>query len=196
MNIINQKSEPDKVLKEHINELLINHFGTDTITGLPMWRVSWAPDHFEKRFGKYIDYTESGIFIREVTEVRELPKYPHLQKHYVLEHLVGVPEFQQKELAGAKISYEPMHPFWDNNMEYLPPSFVVSKFIIDTVNAAMGYGSLKKYIDPDADGNNGLENQRQRVKEIRDGLYGNETHVGDALSSKTGVFLDSTKQVN
>ena len=194
MNIINERSQPDKMLAQQINELLINHFGTDTITGLPIWRVSWAPEQFEKRFGTWIDHTPSGVFIREVTEVREVPKYPHLREHYVLERLVGVPEYQQEELANAKISFEPIHPFWDSSMKYLPPNWMVCKFIIDTVYAAMGQASLRKYVDPDADGNNGLESQKKRVEEIRDGLYGNETTVGDALGYKTGVFLDSTKQ--
>jgi hypothetical protein len=182
------------MLVKQINELLINHFGTDTITGLPIWRVSWAPEQFEKRFATWVDKTPSGIFIREVTEVREVVKYPHLREHYILERLVGVPEYQQAELADAKISYEPMHPFWNGSMKYLPPNWLVCKFIIDTVYAAMGQSSLRKYVDPDADGNNGLESQKKRVEEIRDGLYGNETAVGDALGYKTGVFLDSTKQ--
>lgn len=194
LNIVNEKSQPDKHLKDVINNLLINHFGTDTISGLPMWRVSWAPEQFEKRFGVWRDFTPAGIFIHEVIETREVRKYPHLTEHYVLERLVTVPEFQVKELAGAKISYEPIHPFWNGNMEYLPPNFVVCKFIIDTIYAAQGQGSLKKYVDPDADGNNGLEIKKQRVKQIYDGLYGNETTVTDSLQDGTGVFLDSTKQ--
>ena len=193
MNIINEKSQPDKHLKDAINNLLINHFGQDTVSELPMWRIAWAPEQFEKRFGLWRDFTTEGLFIKEVTELREVRKYPHLTEHYVLERLVAVPDYQVMELGGAKISYEPIHPFWNGQMEYMPPNFVVSKFIIDTVYASQGISSLRKYVDPEADGNNGLEVKKQRVKEIRDGLYGNETAVGDALQYKTGVFLDSTR---
>lgn len=191
-SIVNEKSQPDKHLATQINEQLINHFGLDTISGQAIWRVSWAEDQYEKRFGTWIDY-HGDIFLREVTEAREVLKYPHLKGRYVLEQLVQVPSFQQKDLCGAKISYEPMHPFWDKNSEYLPPNFTVAKFIIDTVYACMGKSSLRKYVDPDADGNNGLEAQKLRLKEIKEGLYGNDTRVTDSLSDGTGVFMDSTK---
>ena len=192
LNIVNEKSEPNKSLREIINVRLIEHFGTDTISCLPIWRVSWAPDHYEKRFGTWEDYASGGIFIRRVTEMREMKKYPHLSKHYVFERLVLVPAEQQKELCGAKISYEPIHPFWDSNTNPLPPNWEVCKIIVDMIHFRLGRGPNPLAIqDPDADGNNGLEAQKERVKKIMQGLYGNETRVGDHLSDKTGVFLDS-----
>ena len=194
LNIVNEKSEPHKSLREQINEQLINHFGVDTITGLAIWRVSWAPDHFEKRFGIWEDYGQGGIFLRRVVEAREVRKYPHLPEHYIFERLVLVLASQQKELCGAKISYEPIHPFWDSNTNPLPPKWEVCKIIVDTIyfNLGRGPSPVPKFDDPDADGNNGLEAQKERLKVIMDGLYGNETRVGDHLSSRTGVFLDSS----
>jgi len=194
LNIINERSEPHKSLREFINGQLINHFGIDTISGLPIWRVSWAPSQFEKRFGTWEDYSENQIFLRRVTEVREMKKYPHLREHYVLERLVLVPLEQQMELCGAKISFEPIHPFWDNNTAPLPPNWEVCKLIVDTIYFRIGKGSNPVYNDPDADGNNGLEAKKQRVQKILDGLYGNETMVGDGLDKGNAVFLDSTKQ--
>jgi len=193
-NEIIQHSEPDKFLRELINEQLINHFGVDTVSGEAIWRVAWAEDHFEKRHGTWEDYSPNGIYLRTVTETRVVPKYPHLRGKYVLEQLVGIPSVNRKDLPGQMTSYEPIHPFWNGKMEYLPPNFIVCKFIIDTVYAAMGKASMYKYVDPDADGNNGLEAKKERVKAIYDGLYGNETAVGDALEYGTGVFLDSRKQ--
>jgi hypothetical protein len=193
MNIIHQKSEPNKFLREQINELLKGHFGIDTITSLPIWRVSWAPDHYEKRYGTWEDYGAGGIFLRRVTEMREVPKYPHLPQHYIFERLVIVPPEQSRELCRAVISYEPIHPFWDSNTDPLPPNWEVCKFIVDTIYAAMGKSSLRKYVDPDADGNNGLDAQKERLKKIMDGLYGNHTDVSDALGEGSGVFIDSTK---
>lgn len=192
LNIINEKSEPFKYEREQINIQLINHFGIDTLTSLPMWRVAWAPDHYEKRFGTWEDYGQGGIFLRRVTEMREMRKYPHLPKHYVFERLVLVPESQQKELCGAKISYEPIHPFWDGNTNPLPPKWEVCKFIVDTIHFNLGRGpNPLKIEDPDADGNNGLEAQKERVQKIMDGLWGNETRTGDHLNAGTGVALDS-----
>jgi hypothetical protein len=198
MNIINEKSEPNKFLRERINQQLIDNFGVDTITGLPIWRVSWAPDHYEKRYGTWEDYGAGDIFIRKVTEMREVPKYPHLSRHYIFERLVLVPPHQQKELCGAQISYEPIHPFWDNNCNPLPPNWEVCQLIVQTIYWKLGKGPspFAQYKDPDADGNNGLTAQKERLKKIMDGLYGNHTDVSDALSDGTGVFLDSSKKLN
>ena len=193
LNIINEHSEPHKAEREQINIQLVNHFGSDTVTGLPMWRVSWAPDHFEKRFGTWEDYTKEDVFVRRVTEMREVKKYPHLPKHYIFERLVLVPAEQQKELCGAKISYEPIHPFWDSNTDPLPPNWEVCKIIVDLIHYRLGRGpnpfAIKQ--DPDADGNNGLEAKKERMKKIMAGLYGNETAIGDHLNLRTGVFVDS-----
>ncbi len=196
LNIIHEHSEPYKHDREQINVQLLAHFGMDTITSLPIWRVSWAPDHYEKRFGTWRDFGAGGIFLKEVTEAREVKKYPHLPKHYIFERLVLVPENQQKELCGAKISYEPIHPFWDSNMQPLPPKWEVCKIIVDLIHYNLGRGPNPLAIqDPDADGNNGLEAQKERVKKIIAGLWGNETRTTDHLDSGTGVFIDSHLQL-
>ncbi len=196
LNIVNERSQPHKTLVELINQLLIDYYGRDTISGLPIWRVSWAPEQFEKRFGTWEDYGQGGIFLRRVTETREMKKYPHLPEHYILERLVLVPEQQQMELCGAKISYEPIHPFWDNKTNPLPPNWEVCEIIVQTIYHRLGKGPspTAAYTDPDADGNNGLEAKKLRVQKILAGLYGNETSVTDALGNNSGVFLDSTKQ--
>jgi len=195
-NIQRQHSEPTSQLREMINAQLIDSFGTDTLSGLPIWRVSWAPNQFEKRFGTWEDYGQAGIFIRRVTEAREVTKYPHLQKHYVLERLVLVPPIQQEELCGAKISYEPIHPFWDSNTEPLPPNWEVCQFIVQTIYHRLGKGPspMAEYQDPEADGNNGLEAKKVRLKKIMEGLLGNGTVTSDHLGDGSGVFLDSRKQ--
>lgn len=186
--------EPAKVLKEMINNLLIDKFGIDTVTGLPMWRVSWAPDQYNKRRGTFNDFTEGGIFIRQVTEVREVPKYPHLGGLYVLEHLMGIPSVNANELPTASLSYECMHPYMHGiDGRYLPPNWLFTEWVVDCYYAGIGKSSLYKYVDSEVDGNNGLEAKKQRVDEIYKYLYGNETQVSDALAYGNGVFIDSTK---
>ena len=184
----NVGGEPDKHLRDVINELLITHFGTDTVTGLPMWRVSWSEDQFERRLGEYEDYTDGGIYLRTVTEVREVPKYRQwIVRKYVLEQLVGIPPQNQAELPDSKMSYEPMWTFENGKGEYLPPSFEASKFVIDSVNAAIGKQSMHKYNDPDADGADGLEAKKKRVDKLTEELFGEDSGLGGAVVYGEGV---------
>lgn len=181
--------EPDKVLRSTINELLLTHFGRDTATGLAMWRVSWSEDQFEKRFGTFEDHTPGGIYLRTVTEVREVPKYSQwIVRKYVLEQLVGVPPQNMQELAGAKMSYEPLFTFERGDGSYLPPSFEAAKFVVDSVYAAIGKESLnKKYHDPDADGADGREAKKERIDKLSEELFGDESGLGGAVVHGEGV---------
>lgn len=187
--IVHESSEPVKTERERINALLRDKFGIDTVSGLPIWRVSWAPDQYEKRYGTYSDYTPSGICIRTVAEVREVPKYPYLDRIYILENLQAIPMVNVGELPTATLSYEGLYPFTHRlTGEYLPPKWEMCEFVIDCVYSAMGKKSLRKYVDPD-DTEDPLEAKQKRVKEIYDYLYGDETRVTDALASKTGIVV-------
>lgn len=186
--IVHRSSEPAKVECEQINILLRDKFGIDTVSGLPLWRVSWAPDQYEKKLGTYSDYTKSGIFIRTVTEVREVPKYPYLDRIYILENLQAIPVINAGELPTATLSYEGIYPFVHRITEtYLPPKWEMCEFVIDCVYAAMGVKGLRKYVDPDAE--NPIEAKQKRVKEIYDYLYGDETKITDSLSNRTAIVV-------
>ncbi len=169
-----------------INQKLIDHFGLDTSTGRPIWRVVWSEDQFEKRFGTYDDFTSGGIYLRTVTEVREVPKYRQwIQNKYVLERLVAIPISQESELPGVKLSYEPMLPFENYKGEALPPKFEVAKFAIDAVYAATGKASLRKYVDEEV-GENGAEIKKKRIDEIEEYLFdsskiASDLHVGQGV---------------
>ena len=165
---------------ESINRQLRDFYGIDTSAGVPMWRVVWSDDQFEKRL---MEYTPSG-FQLTLPEVMEVRKYSYVQHKYILERLVIVPDPNKAELAGESFSYEPMWVFQDHDGAYLPPRLDASKFIIDTVYAAMGKSSLRKYIDVN-------ENKEKRVEKIQEELFGNETAVGDALAYKEGVSVPS-----
>lgn len=160
---------PPEVKK--INRQLIDHFGIDTSTGQPIWRVSWSDDQYEMR---KTEFTKEGLQLL-YPEVREMPKYTYLPHKWVLEQLVVVPEQNRDELAGLKLSYEPLFAFQTDNGDALPPSFEAAKFIIDTVNAARGKSSLHKYKeDPDA--------ARIRIDQLQEQLFGNENDITDALA--------------
>ena len=166
---------------ESINQQLVYLFGIDTITGDAIWRVVFSEDQFEKRHGTYTDITPTGLYLREVTEVREVPKYRQwIKEKYVLERLVVVPEVNIKELPTSKISYEPIFVFENVKGQYLPPRLDVAKIIIDTIYAAQ-YGpknhSLKKYVDDESNQENSLETKRKRIDEISEYLFGEQSSL-------------------
>lgn len=168
---------------ESINKQLIDLFGIDTITGLAMWRVVWSNDQREKRYGTYDDFTPGGLYIRTVTEVREVQKYPWIRERFILERLCVVPEVNANDLPTSKLSYEVMWVFENDRREYLPPRVDACKFVIDTVLAAMGKSDLVKYKESEK-----TEEERiEAVNKLQEELFGNETEIGDALAHKYGV---------
>lgn len=177
---------------ETINNQLIDFYGIDTITGQSMWRVVWSNDQFEHRRGVYDDFTDSGIYLRTVEEVRYVPKYKQwIKDKYVLERLVVIPEANIAELPAAKISYEPMYTFETESGKYLPPRIDACQFVINTVLAAQGKGSLAKYKDPlsGVTKEEMLAIKNQEIDTLQEELFGNETDIGDALAHHEGVSV-------
>lgn len=163
---------------EDINQRLVDWFSVDIVTGRPIWRVVYSEDQFEKRL---TSYTDEGLALLR-PEVRELPKYKQwIQNKYVLERLTIIPEINSDELPTQKLSYEPMYVFENGKGEALPPKSIVAKFIIDSVNAAQGKGSLAKYIED--------EDREKKIQEIQDYIFSDETSVSDALSRQEGIVV-------
>lgn len=188
---------------ESINSRLVDHFGLDTSTSQPIWRVVWSEDQFENRLGTYDDYTPAGLYLRTVTEVRYVPKYRQwVKRKYVLERLVSIPDANLPELPASKVSYEPLWVFETTSGKYLPPRFDACKIIVDAVYAAQGHGDLVKYKDPDY----GLlpdeqyEKKTQEIDKLQQELFGNESYVGDALAHKEAIIVprnfEHNKKVN
>lgn len=91
---------------EAINNWLKNNYGQ--YDGKAKFRLVFANDQLEKRFGTFTDYLPgTNIFLREVTEVREIKKYrePNFKDCYVLEELL--PNYHTD--VSGRLSYE---PFW------------------------------------------------------------------------------------
>ena len=175
---------------ESINFQLIENFGIDTSTGDPIWRVVFSEDQFEKRLGTYDDYS-GNIYLRTVTEVRLVPKYRQwIQKKYVLERLVVVPELNMPELPATKLSYEPIWVFEDINGNYLPPKWEAAKFIIDTIYAAQySNHNLRKYVDDESTQEKSLELKEQRVNSIIESLWGDQSEFHGQTEDGTMVAL-------
>ena len=171
---------------ETLNQRLIDYYGLDSSTGRPMFRIVWANDELEKRL---VDSLDSGIELL-YPAVREVKKYPYLKDLYVLERLVVVPDINQRELPTSKMSYEPLWAYYDEHKMPLPPIWEATRFIVDTLYAALGKTSLAKYVDSEK--NTTPEGREQRISELQGELFGNETDTGDALAYKEGIVVPTT----
>lgn len=168
---------------EQMNLRLKDNYGIDTLTGLPMWRIVFSDDQYEKRL---THFTDAGIELL-FAEVRELPKYKQWVHHkWVLENLVKVPPAAIRELAGAAISYELLFVFQDDKDRPLPPKYEVCEFVIHNVEMAKGKSfNIAKY----------QENPEKAAKDLaamHEYLHGNETRIGDSLAYGEGVTVPST----
>ncbi len=173
-----------------LNHQLIDLYGIDTLTGIPIWRIVFSEDQFEKRLGTYDDYSGS-IYLRTVTEVRLVPKYRQwVHEKYVLERLVIVPEINSNDLPASKISYEPIFVFETKDGGYLPPRIDAAKFVIDTIYAAQySNHNLAKYKDPESTQEESIELQRQRVDELVEAIFGDSTDIEEAVTRGEGIFV-------
>lgn len=170
---------------ESINERLRDLYGIDTLLGIPIFRVVWAPDQLEKRM---TDRTDSGIMLLE-PEVRELPKYQWITDAYVLERLVLVPDENQKELAGLKISYEPLWVFIGADDFPVPPTTRGCQFVVDALYAGLGKKSMAKYKEDIPAIKNEQENYEYRKKELdelQNQLFGDESGLKQQTIGASG----------
>lgn len=174
-----------------INRQLSELYGIDTSSMKPIFRVIWSNDEFETRVGEWNDYDKNGTLIRTITEGRLVPKYINKKDRYVLERLVAVPDINKDELAGNKVSYEPLWVFENiDDGTYLPPRIDMSQFIINTMLEAIHRPKgFKRYLSDQANiqGFLGGTNKQERMKNIKAQLFGNETPITDALMAKRGV---------
>lgn len=77
----------DNVEVTEINKRLTSKYGTD-LTGRSRFRLIWNDKSYtETRKGFFRDHDNNDIFIREVEEVRTLPKYGIWLNYYILESL-------------------------------------------------------------------------------------------------------------
>jgi hypothetical protein len=167
---------------EQINSQLRDEYGYHSITK-PYFHVVWSENELEKRLGTFNDIV-NGIFIREVTEVREVPKYKQwIQAKYLLEKLTVIPVFDKKELLEEQLSYEPLWVFEDKKGEYLPPRFIVCKFVIEQHLGRLGQSQFARY----AEKNESPEEHEIRLKEMEQLLFGNETSITDSLARDEAV---------
>lgn len=146
----------------------------------PYFRLMWSEDILEKR---WMTHTDEGMQLLH-PEVREVPKYRHyIKDRYILEGLTVVPKFVETDLI-EEISYEPLWTFETGNGEFLIPTWPAIHHILETVrNAQQNKGGVKYKEDTS------IEAQEQRIKQLEEELFGNETPITDALAYGRGVVV-------
>jgi hypothetical protein len=168
---------------ESLNRQLTDEYGLDSSTGRSIFRIVWANDQLEKRL---TDTLDSGIQLLYPI-VREVKKYSYLKDFWVLERLVVVPDINKSELPTSKLSYEPVWAYRDDHNQAVPPTWEGTKFIVDTLYAALGKKSLAKYTEePES------QLREKRVQKLQEELFGDETEIGDALRYKEGIVVPNT----
>jgi hypothetical protein len=179
---------------EDLNQRLIDTYGLDTSSSDPIWRIVYAWDQFEHRYGEYEDRTSSGLFIRRVTETRLVPKYRQWirEGYYVLENLCVVPVSQLMDLPATKVSYEPIFVYQNFTKNIpLPPIWSVTKLVIDGVHLAMGKrNGYARYKDMD------IKEREKEFQEMYDYLYGDATDLTDALRNREAIVVPGSKEIN
>jgi hypothetical protein len=168
---------------EEINKKLIEVYGKDISLSLPNYKIVWSTSELEKRLGTFTDVTESGIYLRTVTEVREVPKYWNNPDQWVLEAIqanIGNPEL------GTLYSYEPLWIFGANKSDPTPIWRAVD--IICKCHKIIDKRKLSK-----SDIQGELDNQLIREKALfKEMLQDESPYIAGAIHDGAAVVVPST----
>lgn len=177
---------------DKINYKLQRAFGTEMQAGDRVsWRVVFANDELEQRL---MSHSDTGMALIH-PEVREVKKYTGVDYRgfYILERLI--PNVGRLDVSGeigttdivGKVTYFPAWVFRDKNHNYLPPTFDMCVFIIESVLAAANSkpGTHVKYKDPALD----PEFRKKELNLMVEKLFGDESEVADALHYQQGIVV-------
>ena len=162
-----------------INDRLKDYFGKFE-DGSPNFRVVWSDNEQEKR---KTSQTESGFSLASPI-VQTVPKYSYIKERFILERIVPIPVQHATELT-TKLSYEPIWVFETSSGDALPVNWEVVNILIRTLLDQQIY-KKGPYKIPEGEGNT-TEELNHRASKLEEVLYGNETSVGDALATGSGV---------
>lgn len=114
-------------------EILNKKIGDEYITldGHKIFRLVWSESIFENRHGTFREFTEGGLFIREVTETRKVRKYNYIHNRWVFEMWAPGDVVRNPETPDAiNGDYVPVYVFESRDGNYLPPNEKVIRFLI------------------------------------------------------------------
>ena len=167
-----------------LNKRLSDRYGLGPDNLRALWILSWSNTQYEKRHGTYRDFVSgTNILLHEVSEVREVRKYPYLENQWLLERLVPVPELNQDELT-TKLSYECIWAFRVAQQ----PTWNAIEFLVDVCQKGM---DEHRIVDKGPNHEEAIEERKARIEKIQEELFGNESDVTDALHYKQAVTVPS-----
>lgn len=95
-----------------INKRLGRIYGRHTDCDKQRFRVVFSNDQIITRYGTFNDYLEgTEIFIRTVTETRQVKKYPHLHERWIVERLIPNTYSDTEGEKGTNYIYECLYAF-------------------------------------------------------------------------------------
>lgn len=173
---------------EITNERLKKLYGTHTVTNKANFRLVFADDQIEKRKGTFKQYY-GDVFIREVSGIQEVPKYPFFTGQWILERLV--PNVMKDEIDGD-YSYEPVYAFPQN---IYPIWKAIDFFLFHLFNPKANLPRTQK--EADYQENERIEKEKQRTRDMLD-TTPLETSLNDgsamSYSNTQGIDYRPSKQ--
>lgn len=172
----------DTKLLKQVNEYLARELG-ESMFGKPNFRVIWSTGETEKRLGTFSDFY-GKIFLRCVTEVRTVLKYPNDQDRWILERIqstAGNPELTED------FSYEPLYVFKDNRGFHLPLNMKVIEFLTKRIKEPPSAADSRTQMEEDM-----RRAEEEEVAEFLDILH--DVGRSPLFAYEDSVFLDSTKR--
>jgi len=118
----------DTILASSIQEELDK--GPKNPQNLPIFRLVWSEDLFEKRLGTFRDY-DGDTFIRERIEVENTKKYNFINNRWIFEQWFP-PEvaFNSELVESNKGDYICIYVFEEKNGQPLPLNLTVIQFLV------------------------------------------------------------------
>lgn len=168
--------------ENYTNKKLKSKFGSE-FDGKTKFRIVWSTDETEKRLSTFRDYTENGIFLREVTEVREVRKYPGDKDKWILEKTV---QYSMPGLENHN-GYEPVWVFQWADESYQEPNWRAVNLLCIWLTSGK-FTTKSEYVEQD-------EKEKEAEREAYFEILGGKSGIGDAITAKSAVMLDSTKQL-
>jgi hypothetical protein len=156
----------------------------------PLWRIVWSNEQTEHRFGTYQDFIPgTNVLIREVQEVRLVPKYPWVKSRWVLEKFMYAPAPDLPETMEGP-HYELIYVFQNSKEEFVPPIWEMVKYIIDSINhGAEEAARRNRYMTPEKWDAMMHEEDAKKEAQIYDELLQEASPIASALGDKEAVSL-------
>jgi hypothetical protein len=156
------------------------------LNGEPTYRLVWSDKETEVRLGTFNDFTPSGLFIRTVTEAREVLKYPFIKERWILEKYIPPEMAANAEIPSTMFgSYEPLYVFENAAGEYLKPTLKVVEFIINVKRQRldrMTPAERKEFFE---------KQDQQAVQATYDSL-GDSTVLASQFHNREAIIVPST----